>query len=603
MKSSQTRTSQSLLDAVLALARVLDEEALARRVDIDAVQPKHRSSALNLAHYLGLRKHDVRALQLELAAIGLSSLGRCEGHVRDTVDKLCTWLSGAGPVAISPPHRDYPDSVAAEHLLHANARALFGPKPKDRHVYIMVTAPSSVDASTEWADSLLEAGTNVLRINAAHESRADWERVVAIFKERAAVLKVPVRVVVDLPGPKLRTEIRQLEPGVIHIPRRKDKLGRTLGPSRVQLVADCTGEGQLPVPPGWLAELQLGDALLLTSPSGRDVSLTVCEVGAGGVTAECQHSLYITTGLRLVWRRGPAQRASGAVGPIPDVPRRVALSPGDRFLVNTSGLPDDPLQNAVALPEPGLLAAVQVGERAILDDGRIVAVVEAKPAGGLLCRVTGTVKPAVRLRSGKGIAFPDSDLTVQSLGEEDEAALAFAIEQADAVEVSFVNSASDVARVGERIRQAGRPGFGMILKIETQAALRSLPSILFGALKYDPVGLMIARGDLAIDVGFGRLAEMQEELLWFGEACHLPVIWATQVLDSVAHSGLPTRAEMTDAAMSMRAECVMLNKGPYVATANRLLADIIRKMEAHQYKKRALFRPLSVAGPKATVAD
>jgi len=84
-----------------------------------------------------------------------------------------------------------------------------------------------------------------------------------------------------------------------------------------------------------------------------------------------------------------------------------------------------------------------------------------------------------------------------------------------------------------------------------------------------------------MDVGFERLAEMQEELLWFGEACHLPVVWATQVLESVTHSGLPTRAEVTDAAMSMRAECVMLNRGPHVDVANRLLADIIRRMEAH----------------------
>jgi pyruvate kinase len=125
--------------------------------------------------------------------------------------------------------------------------------------------------------------------------------------------------------------------------------------------------------------------------------------------------------------------------------------------------------------------------------------------------------------------------------------------------------------------------------------MRNLAGILFEALKHAPVGLMIARGDLAVELSFERLAEMQEELLWFGEACHLPVIWATQVLDSVAHSGLPTRAEVTDAAMSMRAECVMLNKGPYVAEATRMLADIIRKMEAHQYKKRSLYRQLSVA--------
>jgi pyruvate kinase len=136
----------------------------------------------------------------------------------------------------------------------------------------------------------------------------------------------------------------------------------------------------------------------------------------------------------------------------------------------------------------------------------------------------------------------------------------------------------------------------MILKLETRGALSNLPAILFAALAYDPVGIMIARGDLAVELSFERLAEMQEELLWFGEACHLPVVWATQVLDNVAHSGVPTRAEVTDAAMSMRAECVMLNKGPYIATATRMLADIIHKMEAHQYKKRSLYRRLALAG-------
>ena len=142
----------------------------------------------------------------------------------------------------------------------------------------------------------------------------------------------------------------------------------------------------------------------------------------------------------------------------------------------------------------------------------------------------------------------------------------------------------------------------MILKLETRAAIDNLPAILFEALKYRPVGLMIARGDLAVELSFERLAEMQEQLLWFGEACHLPVIWATQVLDSVAHSGVPTRAEVTDAAMAMRAECVMLNKGPHIASATRMLADIILKMEAHQFKKRSLYRKLSVADP-ATPMD
>src|SRR3990167_1219640 len=99
-----------------------------------------------------------------------------------------------------------------------------------------------------------------------------------------------------------------------------------------------------------------------------------------------------------------------------------------------------------------------------------------------------------------------------------------ALEHADGVGVSFVNAPQHVALVGERLRRKGRPGFGMILKLETRGAMRNLAGILFEALKHDPVGLMIARGDLAVELSFEKLAEMQEELLWFGEACHLPVI-------------------------------------------------------------------------------
>ena len=289
--------------------------------------------------------------------------------------------------------------------------------------------------------------------------------------------------------------------------------------------------------------------------------------------------------------------ARDEVGALPQQPSELRMAAGDVFLLNETGHGGDNDVNALAFPEPHLLNQVKPGERVILDDGKLFAIAESSTPEGLLCRVQRVLKSPARLRSGKGIAFPDSRLSLGHLSERDEAALQLALECADGVGVSFVASPQDVALVGERIRRAAKSGFGMILKLETRGAMVNLAGILFEALKYDPVGLMIARGDLAVELSFERLAEMQEELLWFGEACHLPVIWATQVLDNVAHSGLPTRAEVTDAAMSMRAECVMLNKGPYIASATKMLADIIRKMEAHQYKKRSLFRKLAMAGP------
>ena len=86
-----------------------------------------------------------------------------------------------------------------------------------------------------------------------------------------------------------------------------------------------------------------------------------------------------------------------------------------------------------------------------------------------------------------------------------------------------------------------------MLKIETVAAFESLPQILLELMRWANVGIMIARGDLAVEAGLERLAEMQEEILWLCEAAHVPVTWATQVLDTLARTGLPSRTEITDA--------------------------------------------------------
>ncbi len=591
----------AVLADLVALVKAVDGEAKARREGIDAALAKHRASAINLAHYIGLRARDVRKLQLSLAALGLSSLGRCEGHVRDTLERLCAWLSREKLPEAAAERLDHGRAAA---LLHENTRSLFGPRPKDRHVYIMVTAPAAEAATTAWADELLQSGTDLLRINGAHETPAEWEQICAVFKERAAALGRPGRVLVDLPGPKLRGEIRQLEEAVIHLPRRKDRMGRSVEPTRLLLVAEhsahAIGPPQVPVPPAWLAQMKSGDEVVFLDAAGRERALAVRGRAEGGIAAQCDRSLYVASGLRLSWRRGEKVLGEGRVGPLPKQPRELLLSPGDRLLVNSTGLSPDPSMPVLALPEPALLAQVRAGERVVLDDGRIAAVVDEALGDSLECTVQRTHRAPARLRSGKGLAFPDSALSRGELGAQDEAALGFALAHADLVGASFIAAAADVALVSGRLRAAQRRGIGLVLKLETRGAMDHLPEILFEALKYDPVGLMIARGDLAVELSFERLAEMQEELLWFGEACHLPVIWATQVLDSAAHSGVPTRAEVTDAAMAARAECVMLNRGPYVGTAVRMLADIIRKMETHQYKKRSIYRPLHVATPAAS---
>lgn len=135
----------------------------------------------------------------------------------------------------------------------------------------------------------------------------------------------------------------------------------------------------------------------------------------------------------------------------------------------------------------------------------------------------------------------------------------------------------------------------LVAKIENKEAVDNLPDIIVQAASRQPLGIMIARGDLAVEVGYRRLAELQEEIMWICEAAHVPVIWATQVLENLVKTGLPSRAEITDAAMGERAECVMLNKGPYIVEAVTVLTNILQRMEQHQYKKTSQLRALHIA--------
>ena len=209
-----------------------------------------------------------------------------------------------------------------------------------------------------------------------------------------------------------------------------------------------------------------------------------------------------------------------------------------------------------------------------------------------MCASPTSAPEAPSLKAGKGINFPDTDLRVHALTDKDLADLDFVAPHADMVNLSFVRHPADVEQLQEELERRDAADIGIVLKIENVAAFEHLPELLLTAMRSRTVGVMIARGDLAVEVGFERLAEVQEEILWACEAAHVPVIWATQVLDTLARTGQPSRAEITDAAMSERAECVMLNKGPHITDAIHTLDSILTRMQHHQHKKRSLLRRL-----------
>jgi pyruvate kinase len=213
----------------------------------------------------------------------------------------------------------------------------------------------------------------------------------------------------------------------------------------------------------------------------------------------------------------------------------------------------------------------------------------------IVLRITSAKPTGSRLRSNKGVNFPDTSLDLEGLTAKDREDLAFIAEHADAVALSFVRRPDDVIALQEELRKYPQHDLPIVAKIETQRAFDALPQILLALMRQFPAGIMIARGDLAIECGWVRLAEIQEEILWICEAAHVPVIWATQVLEGATKKGTPTRAEITDAAMSQRADCVMLNKGPNILGAIHTLDKILRKMQRHHDKKTARLARLSIS--------
>jgi len=156
---------------------------------------------------------------------------------------------------------------------------------------------------------------------------------------------------------------------------------------------------------------------------------------------------------------------------------------------------------------------------------------------------------------------------------------------ADAVNFSFVNSKEDILDLYEELEKLDAK-IGVILKIETQKGFSNLPSILLTAMRTYPVGVMTARGDLAIETGWKNFASIQQEIMRICAAAHIPNIWATQVLENLAKKGTPSRAEITDAALAQQAECVMLNKGYYIQRAVKMLDKILRRMQRFQRKNQ-----------------
>jgi pyruvate kinase len=567
----------------------------------------HLQSARNLAHYLALRRFDLRSAQERLAALGISSLGGSEGHVLYDLDVVLEILYRL--IGLTPPVRAVGGVTPSEGklILEQNAARLLGPRRKGRSVRTMVTMPKQAATDYGLVRDLLASGMDCMRINCAHDTESDWAGMISNLRHAEKEVGRTCRILMDIAGPKPRTGPLKPGPQVVRIRPIRDALGRVVRPARVWLTPNESREepaeaadATLPLPREFLIDLAPGTVLRLRDVRGSRRSLRVESRSGDSFWASSGKTAYVTKGMVL-----SSANKSVRVGDLPHIVQPISLKVGDILVVSgrriegrdavrdASGLVRRPAVISCTLPQA--LATVTRGQPIWFDDGKIGGIVISASREQVRVRITNAAQGGSRLRSDKGINLPKTELRLPPITKKDTRDLEFVTKHADLVGYSFMRTAEDLDLLRAILSERGRVKMGIVLKIETLRAFEQLPRILLAALHAPPAGVMIARGDLAVECGYERLSEMQEEILWFCEAAHMPCIWATQVLERMAKNGIPSRAEVTDAAMGERAECVMLDKGPFMVKAVKALDGILERMQAHQAKRSALLRHLNIA--------
>ncbi len=572
--------------------------------------PQSRHSVQNLVHYLALRRHDLRDLQSRLASLGLSSLGRSESSVMagiEAVIAILESLAGGHPFA-PPDDSSCVNFTTGPSILAAHANDLLGPTPKGRAVRIMVTMPSEAAQSYDLVKGLVDAGMDVMRINCAHDSEREWERMIAYLRRANQESGKHCRVLMDLGGPKLRTGLIRRGNRLVRWKVAKDARGVMIAPARIALFSkqassECLARADalLPMPATLLETSRVGDIVRIKRGK-RKRHLRVIEKSDYGCLCSCEKGAYILNRAEWSLLRDGREIASGHVAGLPFVEEPIRLHAGDLLVLgNESNLPladhpdipRDVPRISCTLPE--VFSAAQAGHPIFFDDGKIEGRIREVHSDHMLVEIVHAATQGSKLGSAKGINLPESDLGLGAMTTKDRRDLDFVAQHADIVGLSFVRRPEDVLELQQELAVRGKSQIGINLKIESRQGFDQLPLIMIAALRHHPVGIMVARGDLAVEVGFERLAEVQEEILWLSEAAHIPVTWATQVLETLAKTGIPSRAEVTDAAMGVRAECVMLNKGEHIVDTLRFLDHILHRMQAHHLKKRSMLRSLAVA--------
>lgn len=581
------RACRALIDRLWALKADLARAEREAGPVLAGLPPARRSAARNLLHYLEMRRLDLRTTDAELGRLGLAPIGRPDGPVMHHVDLGLALLHRLAELPVPPDLETATASRARARAGQADAcDQLLGELPTQRRTRLIATLPAAAAHDYGLVRRLVAAGMDAAHIDCGHGNAHDWAAMATHVRRAAEAERRPVHVLVELAGLRLRTGPLPPGPAVLRLKPVRDDLGQLVSPARLHLVhaevAPGAGTPSLQVDGPWLKALAVGDRIEFDDARGAYRQLRVVARYDDHAVAETTQSAYLVpeTVLKRT-RRGPGPRASAVAG-VPSKPGSVRVHRGDRLqLVDdamaAAAVPGMPVVSARV---PGLFTRVRPGDRIVFDGGRVVGVVRVAHAARLELEVTQARHGGESLAADQPIALPDTRLDLPPLTADDLRDLDATVGLADMVALPHVHSAEAVHALRDALAARGANHLGVVLKIETRNGFEQLPDLLLAALAAPRAGLMIARGDLATEVGCEQMATVQQDILGAADAALLPVIWSTQALDGLAKSGRPSPAELLDAALGVHAEGLLLPAGPHLPDAVRTLHDILCRARA-----------------------
>lgn len=585
--------------------------------------PEQNCSRDNLLCYLALRKHDLADLQIRLDQEGLSSLGMIENNVLFSMEQVLKHFG------ITPVRSKMLCKVSAQYgcsILSSRTRMTLG-YDVNRRTRIMVTLDASDIFQYDLIEQLIESGMDLVRINCAHNTKREWKLLIDSIRiseqrliQNGRITKQKCPILMDLGGPKIRIGEMEHRASPLKIIVLKDSHGRSVRlvegilDSEASVTRMVSTEGAAMsfviaitrVEHGGLGSLQIGQKIIFRDARDERLrTMTVLErVSPTKVRVGLEHTAYLKEGVKLECQSDSMDNlesmCSFTVGRIVPQPVEINVEAGnvlhlyrDSSRLGHGANKSEGTPAGISCSHPEVLERVLVGHRVFIDDGKIEAVVRSSNNQYLELVIISPEGLVAEIKSHKGINFPDSSIKLPALTDKDIHDLPFISEYADLVGLSFVQTPEDLLSLKKEISKL-HSNLGVIAKIETVESTHNLARILIAGLDLSKFAILIARGDLAVEVGFENLVFVQEDILCMCESAHVPVILATQILESLTESGLRNRAETSDAIMGQRAECVMLNNGVHIVEAVKMLGSLLTVEEQHQMKKHQLFRSFTV---------